>query len=219
MTTQQFILLWYCRSSSSGGWRKKKRFCWTAEFYSCRWTAGPGFALFAVFAGLVTVCLSRLGLGHHVEVDDRNRVRMSDKNRDPYKVKTSHDEALMTYLLFLKPPETDTSYLTNATALRIPEASRTDQSHPCRPNPSTGIMIQETILDQWYTHAGQRPHQVVVFRLKGRAGEGGDTEKGKSLSRGPLNSPNACISVTFYAFISKININYEILSQHCGFAV
>ena len=79
-------------------------------------------------------------------------------------------------------------------------------------------MIQEIILDQWYTHAGQRPHQVVVYRLKGRA-EGGDTEKGKSLSAGPLNSPNACISVTFYTFISKINISYEILSQHCGFAV
>lgn len=80
-------------------------------------------------------------------------------------------------------------------------------------------MIQEIILDQWYKHAGERPHQVVVFRLKGRAREGGDTEKGKSLSGGPLNSPNACISVTFYTFISKINIKYEILSQHCSFAV
>ena len=65
------VLLWRMK--------KKKSFRWTAEFYSCRWVAGPGFALFAVFAGLVTVCLSRLGLGHHVEVDARNRVRMSDK--------------------------------------------------------------------------------------------------------------------------------------------
>ena len=50
------VLLWRMK--------KKKSFRWTAEFYSCRWVAGPGFALFAVFAGLVTVCLSRLGLGH-----------------------------------------------------------------------------------------------------------------------------------------------------------
>lgn len=100
-------------------------------------------------------------------------------------MKTSHDKALMAYLLFLKQPETDTSSLTNATALRIPEASRTDQSHPCRPNPSTGIMIQEIILDQWYTHAGQRPHQVVVFVLRGES-EGEGILKKERVSRGDL---------------------------------
>ena len=82
----------------------------------------------------------------------------------------------MAYLLFLKQPETDTSSLTNATALRIPEASRTDQSHPCRPNPSTGIMIQETILDQWYT-LDKDPAKLLSSVLRGRAGEGGDNEK------------------------------------------
>ena len=47
-------------------------------------------------------------------------------------MKTTHDEALMAYLLFLKQPDTDIPYLTNGTALRIPEASRTNRIHAGR---------------------------------------------------------------------------------------
>ena len=92
------VLLWRMK--------KKKSFRWTAEFYSCRWVAGPGFALFAVFAGLVTVCLSRLGLGHLRRMSRLTIERMRDKSHDSDGVKAK-DEALMAYLFFPKQLETD----------------------------------------------------------------------------------------------------------------
>lgn len=132
LTTQQFILLfllWYCRSSALEDEEEEEKFFrWTAEFYSCRWAAGPGFALFAVFAGLVSVCLSRLGLGHQLwmsrlTIESGWRIKQRFIREGNLSRRGSNSISPV--------PETtrdrQSHILTNATALRMPEASRTNR--------------------------------------------------------------------------------------------